>query len=210
MSVPRRAHRRPLSYWLSLLLFGILAGGLAVFFWVGTMRQQGPPLVTSRSDDLSMVRKKREMVVRNMTLEGRDDDGNPFHIEAVRSRRPNNDRDTMIFEDAIGEIRDSSGNPVNFEADALVYHQDTRLAELKGNVVIEKPDKWTLTGPLVHVDTRNSTLRADQPVVVHTDAGTVHARGMRSDKASGRTIFTGPVHAVFDASSETSEEDEVD
>lgn len=213
MSTLRKRRKRPLSYWLSMFLFGVLAVGLAVFFWVGAMRQDSTPVATPDLAKLAELRKKREMVVRNLTLQGRDEEGNPFRIEAARSRRPKDAPGTMILEEAIGEIRDASGAPVQFEADMLIYRQTSRLADLKGNVVIEKPDRWTLTGPLVQVDTRNSTLRTDQPVVVQTEAGVVRARGMRSDKKAGRTIFKGPVHAIFDASGEAGEtlgEDEKD
>ncbi len=199
MNGSRRVHRRPISYWLSMLLLAVLAIGLVIFFWLGAVRQNPAPV--NKSGSPRTISARKEMVVRNITLEGRDEDGKPFHIEAVRSRRPDKNRDTMILEDAVGKIGDEGDAPVHFRADRVVYHQDSRLAELTGNVVIEKPQKWTLTGPLVHVDTRNSTFQTDRPVVVHTDAGVVHARGMQSDKDGGRTVFKGPVHAIFDVAS---------
>lgn len=210
MIAPRKVHRRPLSYWLSMLLLAVLAIGLAFFLWVGATHQDTSVAPATGSNAPGMSGERREMVVRNMTLEGRDEEGNPFHIEAARSRRPENDPGTMILENAIGEIGDSNGEPVHFKADSVTYHQDSRVAELKGNVMIEKPARWTLTGPLVYVDTRNSTLQTDRPVVVRTDAGVVHAQGMRSDKENGRTIFNGPVQAIFEASVEEDADDEDD
>ena len=210
MNAARRPHRRPLSYWLSLFLFAVLALALAVFFWMGTMRQDTTPVNSTRTTPTA-GKARRELVARELILEGRDEEGDPFHIEAVRSRRPEGNRDTLILEDAIGRIDNPTGVPTNFQADTIIYHQDTRLAELRGNVVIEKPDRWTLTGPLVHADTSNNTLWTNRPVNVHLDGGEVHARGMRSEK-NGRTVFSGPVHAVFEASSQDTgpEEEEMD
>lgn len=207
MNASRRVRRRPLSYWLSILLFGIVAAGLAGFFWLGTMRQDTSPVTTTRTTPVKSVKARREMVARDLILEGRDDEGDPYHIEAVRSRRPDDDRDTLILEDAIGRIDNPSGVPTHFEADILVYNQQSRLAELRGDVVIEKPDKWTLIGPLAHVNTRDNTLWTNKPVDVTLDGGEVHAQGMRSYK-NGRTVFTGPVHAIFEAASDETTDEE--
>jgi len=182
-----------------MLLFGVVAAGLVAFFWLGAMRQGATPIATPTPS--ASLGARRETLAREVILEGRDEEGDPFHIEAVRSRRPEGDRNTLILEDAIGRIDTPTGVPTHFRADTIIYRQDSRLAELRGNVVIEKPDRWTLTAPLVHVDTVSNTLHTDRPVEVNTDGGIVQAQGMRSEK-EGRTVFSGPVHAVFDASSE--------
>ena len=201
MNGSNRVHRRPFSYWLSMLLLGGLVAGLVIFFWLGTVRHGPAPVNTARAP-ASADAARKEMVVRDVILEGRDEEGKPFRIEAVRSRRPEKNRHTLILENAVGRIGEEADAPVHFRARKIIYHQESHLVELTDKVVIEKPGKWTLTGPLVHVDTRNSTMQTDRPVVVQTDTGVVHARGMRSDTKSGRTIFTGPVHAIFETASE--------
>lgn len=200
---PRRA--RPASYWLSMALFGLFVAGIIGFFWVGGFfaEQRTPPDAASGAGAPEML-DRRTIVVRSITLEGRDEQGRPFRLRAARSLRPEKGGKQVRLLDVVGELTRASGRTLTFRADEALYQEDTEQADLKGNVVIRDPGRWTLTGTLVHVDTKTHTLTSERPVTVKVRAGVIHARGMKAEKDTGRIVFSGPVSSSFEV--ETNDE----
>ena len=187
-----------------MALFGLFVAGVIAFFWLGGFfaGERTPPPATTTGAGAPETVDQRTIVVRSVKLEGRDEKGRPFRLQAVRSVRPEKDGNVVRLLDVAGEMTRASGRKITFRADEAIYHETTDTAELKGNVVIRDPGRWTLKSTLVHVDTKAHTMQTDRPVTVNMRAGIIHARGMKAEKETGRIVFKGPVSSSFEVDTE--------
>ncbi len=190
----RERRRRPLAWWLSLLLVMAAAGSIVAFLWQSGFifkKRKAPPRVEVSVTDQGTI------LVRQADITGTDEEDLPFEIRARISRRAEAMPALVHLEDVSGVLRRKNGEIVLLQADRAVYDTRTETATLMGRVRIHTPGRFDLRTSAAKVLVPKKRFVVDRPVRVLVDDGEIRAGGMRTTRNSDRVFFTGRVHATF-------------
>ncbi len=201
--------RRPLSYWLSMGLFGLFSVGILGFFWAGGFftSRQPPPAVAPEGETRARQVDARAIVVRDIELHGQDEKGQPFVLRAARSERRETEKGVVRFHDVRGEMRRRDGTVQTLRAREALHDEAQGKLTLLGDVELETPGRWKLRGARLVIDLKTRDITSNDKVVVELrGGGRVEARGMRTLQGHRVIRFAGPVRSRFAISTRTDAE----
>jgi lipopolysaccharide export system protein LptC len=196
------AHRVPnfnpfysrLIRWMRLALpLAALAIAAIVFTWSGPHQTL---LTSNLQPELKKTIGKNELV--NPRFENTDAENRPYTLTAKRAVQDEQDGNIVILENPVGDMMLDNGHWVAIESSEGIFQQTERKLLLRGNVRLFHDGGYQLDTPELHIDVQNSTAMSDKDVYGQGPEGTLEARGLEGNNATGNLIFKGPAKLVLD------------
>lgn len=182
--------------WMRLVLpLAALIIVAILFTWTGTEEDIAIPIQEQAAEQKNIG--KNELV--NPRFESMDENKQPYTVTAHRAVQDETDEKLVILEQPVADMLLNSGNWVAVEADKGAYHQDTQKLLLEGHVKLFHDKGYQMETQKLHVDVEQNMAWSDDDVYGQGPAGTLNAKGMKANNATGRLVFTGPARLVLNS-----------
>lgn len=195
---PRSASLRPqrrrfvqfMKFVLPLLAVGLV--GLIVAWPQLSRRDAGFRLTFS-----SIESEEMQLVMNNPRFRGLDNKSQPYVVTADRAIQDPDDTKQVTLDNINADITLSDGGWLALTARTGLFHSETRILVLHGDINVYSDRGYEFHGMSAEVDLNTSVLASDEKVWGHSGLGAIRANGMRVyDK--GRTIvFTNGVKTTL-------------
>lgn len=126
---------------------------------------------------------------------GRDNQGRPYIISAQQAARDERSFQRVLLSQPSMILDVNGPNPSTVSADEGVYHEDTRMLYLKGNILANNArDSHFATDEAV-VNTRTGMVTSPTSLNSSTSSGQLQANSFDVFDKGDRVVFKGGVHA---------------
>lgn len=152
--------------------------------------------------------KKEELVPQSANIQNEllkpvynsvDSNNQPFTVTADLATQDRSNPDLLNLQEPRAELSQNDGSKLNADAKTGLYEQKTQKLNLEGDVHLIHSDGYTLTTEELRVDIPAQKAFSGRDVRVEGPAGTIDAKGLEGDGASGVLIFTGPARVVLNS-----------
>jgi lipopolysaccharide export system protein LptC len=152
--------------------------------------------------------KKEELVPQSANIQNEllkpvynsvDANNQPFTVTADLATQDRSNPDLLNLQKPRAEMAQDDGSKINADANAGLYEQKTQKLNLEGDVHLIHSDGYTLSTEELRVDIPVQKAFSGRDVRVEGPAGTIDAKGLEGDGASGVLIFTGPAKVVLNS-----------
>ena len=136
-------------------------------------------------------------VMDSPTLSGSDASGRTYTVSAARAVQSIVNPGDVRLEDIVAKVELEDGTEATFTATAGEYNIRTEQLRLFDGLFIETSNGDTAELNEIEVDLKTGVARADEPVGLNSDVGTIRADRLRI-KESGQTVrFEGNVRMTI-------------
>ncbi len=136
----------------------------------------------------------------NPRFESQDKEGQPYVVTAARAEQSNADKDVVLLDKPHGHAILKNADVIDLTSDEGAYRQKAQRLMLKGTVTLNHVDGYVVYTDRLMVDMAAEKAWTDTDVRGSGPAGTLQAKGMQADIASGVLIFTGPATLIINRS----------
>ncbi|MDB5491576.1 MAG: hypothetical protein JWO78_1425 [Micavibrio sp.] len=130
-------------------------------------------------------------------FESTTEDQNPYVITAIRAVQDMNDQSIILLEQPVADITMKNNDMLNLKAKNGVYRQDQKILILDGQVEIVNRAGFTIHSQRMNLSVDDKIAWTDTAVHGEGTQGTLDARAMNANNATGIVIFTGPAKLVL-------------
>jgi lipopolysaccharide export system protein LptC len=186
-----RAHSRfvrVLRIALPMLMVGVISA-LAGLVVSHALRRQA----AAHQDSNAPIR------MTNPHFFGRDNQGRAFTLGAHEAARDEKSNQVVLLQFPSLILGVGSPSPRTLTADSGVYHEDTRMLLLRGNVRGNDANAARVATNEALVNTRTGTVTGDKALATQTAQGAVKSNSFDVYDKGNRVIFKGGVHARLNA-----------
>lgn len=134
----------------------------------------------------------------NPQFESADKKHRPYKISAQRAIQGTNNKDLVMLEKPIGEMKLESGEQIIVQSSSGAYRQDTERFYLQGQVDLKHDGDYRLKTDEAHVDLRNELAWTEVDVFAHGPDISIQAKGMVANGKTGEIVFNGPAKLVLE------------
>ncbi len=138
--------------------------------------------------DVDVDELAKEQRVQSPNYSAMTRDGSAILVTAETARPDLTNRDLILAADLHAVIETAAGVTYDLVADRGRIDNETSLARLIGNVVVETSRGFVLTTEALTTSLEQTDLESDADVLITGDRGTIEA---------GKMILTGGSHLVF-------------
>jgi lipopolysaccharide export system protein LptC len=129
---------------------------------------------------------------------GRDSQGRPYTLGARQAARDTRSFQTVLLSFPTFVLYASDADrtkPSTITADTGVYHEDSRLLDLKGHVRAQNARSSRFAADQAVVDTRTGRVTSPSALSSQTPLGDLQSTGFDVFDKGDRVVFNGGVHA---------------
>jgi lipopolysaccharide export system protein LptC len=142
----------------------------------------------------------------NPHFEGADKDRNPYAITAARAVQSLKDSSIVLLEQPVADVSLSGGGKINARADNGVYRQNSKILVLDGKVAVQNDGGLTIRSDRLNISIDDRITWTDTAVTGDGPSGTLAAKAMNANNATGVVILTGPAKLVLTPSGKGSKQ----
>lgn len=151
-------------------------------------------LEEDQKESLQTIRKNE---LSNPKFQSVDDKNQPFTITADKAVQADNNEDILLLERPVGELVLNTGGRVTLKSERGKYWQMQEQLKLTNNVELENSDGYTMSTAQLDIDMDAGTARSEADVSGFGPAGTLVAKGLSVNNATGILVFNGPARLVL-------------
>jgi lipopolysaccharide export system protein LptC len=129
-------------------------------------------------------------------FQGTDERGRPYTLSADTAVQDAGSESVRLAKPR-GDVTLEAGAWVMLQAEAGLFHRDTRMLDLTGDVSVFHDSGYEVRTDAAEVDLRAGTAKGDQPVSAQGPAGTLDAVGFSLIDRGDVVVFTGPARMVL-------------
>lgn len=129
-------------------------------------------------------------------FQGTDERGRPYTLSADTAVQDAGSESVRLAKPR-GDVTLEAGAWVILQAEAGLFHRDTRMLDLTGDVAVFHDSGYEVRTDAAEVDLRAGTAKGDQPVSAQGPAGTLDAVGFSLIDRGDVVVFTGPARMVL-------------
>ncbi|MGZ3274319.1 MAG: LPS export ABC transporter periplasmic protein LptC [Caulobacteraceae bacterium] len=143
--------------------------------------------------DNAKVRSNAEIRMLNPVFQGRTEEGKPFLVTAASAVRDNVDSAKVTLEHPVLNV--GAGTPAWTKVTAArgVYHEDTRMLDLAGQVTLDDYRGNHLATEHALADTLKDNVQGETPISGHGPLGSVDASSYSLENGGAVLSFAGRV-----------------
>ncbi|MCU0987595.1 MAG: LPS export ABC transporter periplasmic protein LptC [Acetobacteraceae bacterium] len=127
---------------------------------------------------------------------GTDERGRPYTVSADSAVQEAGSESVRLARPR-GDVTLEDGAWVLLQADAGLFHRNTRMLDLTGNVAVFHDSGYEVRTDAAEVDLRAGAAHGDQPVSAQGPAGTLDAVGFSLTDRGDVVVFKGPARMVL-------------
>lgn len=162
-------------------------------------------LAWPKMDDNFTAVQKKDIIPQNTGrnellsphFESTTQDQNPYVITATRAVQDMDDQSIVLLEKPVADVTLKGGDKLNLKSKNGVYRQNEKILVLDGDVNIVTQQDFTIRSQRMNIAVDNKIAWTDTPVHGEGTAGTLDARAMNANNATGIVVFTGPAKLVL-------------
>lgn len=133
----------------------------------------------------------------NPHFESATEDQNPYVITAARAVQDMDDQSIILLEAPVADVTLKNGRTMNAKSTNGVYRQNEKILILDGSVRIVNETGFTLQSEKMNISVDDKITWTDTAVHGFGPSGTLEAKAMNANNATGIVIFTGPAKLVL-------------
>lgn len=133
----------------------------------------------------------------NPHFESTTEDQNPYVITAARAVQDMDDQSIVLLEGPVADVKMKDGRTMNAKATNGVYRQNEKILVLDGAVQMINEAGFTLESQRMNISVDDKILWTDTAVHGDGPSGTLEAKAMNANNATGIVVFTGPAKLVL-------------
>jgi lipopolysaccharide export system protein LptC len=182
-----RAHTRLVRFLrvaLPVAMLGVI-GLLTTFVVQHAVRRQA----AAHQDATTPIR------MTNPHFFGRDNQGRAFTLGAREAARDERSLQVVLLQFPTLILDVGGVHPSNLTADSGVYHEDTRMLQLRGHVHGANAQGEKFATDQALVNTKTGMVQGPQALAAQTSQGTVNSNGYDVYNKGDTVVFKGGVHA---------------
>jgi lipopolysaccharide export system protein LptC len=126
---------------------------------------------------------------------GRDNQGRAFTLGARQAARDERSFQTVLLQYPTLTLDSGGPHPSTLTADAGIYHEDSRMLLLKGNVRGDSQKTSRFATDEALVNTRSGAVTGPTALAAKGEPGDLNAKTFDVFEKGDRVIFKGGVHA---------------
>jgi lipopolysaccharide export system protein LptC len=121
----------------------------------------------------------------------------PYVVTAARAVQSQKDEALVLLQSPVADVTLSGGASLNAKSDNGVYRQDTEILVLDGHAFMQHSSGHHLKSDRMNISMKDQLAWSDTPVEGEGPSGTIQAKAMNANNATGVLIFTGPAKLVL-------------
>lgn len=133
----------------------------------------------------------------NPHFESVTNDQMPYVVTAARAVQSLNDSNVVQLERPVADMTMKDGKVINARAVSGLYRQDTKILVLDGDVAFHHQSGYTITSQRMSLSMPDQIGWTDTAVRGEGPAGSLQARAMNANNATGVLVLTGPARIVL-------------
>lgn len=150
--------------------------------------------------------KKEEVIPQSQNIENEllkpvfnsvDDQNQPYTVTADKATQSRSNPDILDLENPIATLTQLDKTTLSGKATKGIYEQKTQKLNLSGDVELQYSQGYTLKTQELRIDIPAQKSYSAQDVLIEGQAGTLEAKGLAGDAATGVITFTGPARIVL-------------
>ena len=124
-------------------------------------------------------------------------DGQPYIVTAARAIQEKSDSDVILLNRPAANFTSRPGTVLNVRSADGTYSQIDQTLLLEGQVILTQTGGYEFRSEKLDINLKSSRAITNLDVSGAGPEGTLTAKGMEADNATGTIIFTGPAKMVL-------------
>ena len=181
--------------WMKLVLPALaVALVLLVFIWPQFKLYEGRFRI--RVSDISLEQADK-LTMLNARYEGLDDKDQPYVLSADQAIQSSDNKDLIDLEMPKGDISLDDGAWLAMDANEGVYHRETELLDLAGNVTLFHDNGFELRSESARIDLEAGTAEGHETTEGQGPSGSSQSEGFLVLERGDVLVFTGKSRVVI-------------
>ncbi len=143
------------------------------------------------------VRSDPNISMRGLAFQGRTESGKPFLVTTASAVRDNADPNMVTLDKPVLMVDAGGPEWTKVTSASGVYHEDTRMLDLKGRVTLDDYRGNHLNTEHALVDTRKNDVDGDTHISGHGPLGSIDASSYSLRDGGAYLLFQGRVKSII-------------
>ena len=133
----------------------------------------------------------KNLRMSNARFFGVDSSNNPYSVTADSGAQRSDNADVIDMENPKADFVSHGGATIFISADHGVFHQQSQMLDLQGNVSLYHESGYELHTQLAHINLKTNSAEGDQPIDGHGPQGRLDGQGFKMLDRGERIVVQG-------------------